>query len=370
MVDKIVFLQFGTGRFIRGYFDWMLSKLTQNIEVIALQSTEQNRYKILKERNYKYKVFLKHKDAYIDEVSVIKDVLPIYQDISLISKIEEKVDFIVSNTSEKGIQVNQNQIEQSYPFKLAYFLYNRYSLKLNDNITIVPLELVNNNGLFLKDKVLEISHIYYGENFANWVNKHCEFVNTVVDCIVDNEMENLDVERENYYAFFSTKNSKLENLFSDSKLNVVFNDNIEKIFEIKVKVLNGLHTFLVCTAYIEGENTVYEAVCDTKYKKMLDEVFFEEIIHTIDYDKSFVEDFYLKTIERFKNPALKHYLKDIAVNTYEKFFVRLGKTIVDYQVLFGKEPTLLNLAFNNLKKIYPNNANLEDFDKYYESFKK
>lgn len=366
MANKVTFLQFGTGKFIKGYFDWILSKVDAEVEVFAAYSTPKQQYIDLKNNNCKYNVILKDIDStQTDTIEVIKDIF-FAKDTKTVLKLAHNANFIVSNTTEKGILSKDNEGE-SYPFILTSFLFEKFKLQNNQTTVIIPLELVLNNGDFLKKSVLKLAKEYFDNNFKAWILKTCEFVNTLVDCIVIKE-SNLNIEREKYYAFYSSKNSLLENLFSKKNLNIYFTQDINKIAQIKIRVLNGIHTFLAATAFLESKSTVYECFMDKNYASLIDEMFYSEILPTIDYDKCFVEDFYIKTLNRFKNHHIEHYLKDIAVNTYEKFYERIAKTIIDYEKLYNKKPQILMRAFYNLKKMYPNNDNLNSFERYIESF--
>lgn len=363
MADKVTFLQFGTGKFIKGYFDWILSKLDANIEVFSTYFTTKQQYIDLKNSNCIYNVILKDSQStQIDKIKVIKDIFFVKD--KAMFELAHKTNFIVSNTTEKGILSKDTE---SFPFILTSFLYEKFKVKNNHTTVIIPLELISNNGEFLKAIVLKLAQKYFELTFKDWVLKTCEFVNTLVDCIVVKE-SNLNIEREKYYAFYSSKNSLIETLFSKNNLNIYFTEDVDKIAQIKIKVLNGIHTFLATTAFLEGKSTVYECFLDKKYVKLINEMFYNEILPTIDYDKHFVENFYFETISRFKNPHIKHYLKDIAENTYEKFYERIAKTIIDYEKLYNKKPNILMKAFCNLKIMYPNNDNTHNFEKYIKSF--
>ncbi len=367
MVTGLNVLQFGVGKFILGYFDWLLSKLDIPINIYGIYFSPKKRYSELKAHACLFNVILKGKThTQIDTVTTLKDIF--YAQNINNTVLEKDFDIIVSNTTEKGL-LNKN-IKESYAYKLTNVLFEKYKLNPNDKkkIIILPLELVKENGQYLKKHVLEIAQNYYHGNFKDWVFNTCEFVNTLVDCIVTHQYPNLDIEREDYYALYLSNNSNLQKLFLQSNLNVFFTNDIEKISEIKIKILNGIHTFLVCSAFLDGKKTVFEAISDKKYSLAIEELFFSEIMPTIKYDKDFVENFYVNTIQRLKNPNINHYLNDIALNTYEKFYERLGKTILDYQMLFNKKPNLLMQAFYNLKKIYPNKKNLNDFNNYISEF--
>lgn len=366
MAGEINIVQFGLGKFIKGYFDWLLFKTDKNIKVYGLYFTKRKKYFILKQNKCKFKVILKGNRVKIDEVDIIKDIFHIDNDENIKKLAKKNITFIVSNTTEKAFLDTSHK--KSYPFKLTYFLYEIYQSNNNAELTIVPLELIENNGKFLKNQILSIAKVFFNEDFLKWIVANCEFVDTVVDCIVTSENNNLEIEREEYYSFYSTKSNNLKDLFN-RELNVHFFNNLNEIREIKIKILNGIHTFLVCTAYLDGKKTVYECLTDSQYAKLIDKLFNEEILPTIK-NKKLAFEFYKSTINRFKNPFITHLLQDIALNTFEKFYERLGKTILEYEIFFHKKPKLLMKAFENLRIIYPNDQRLDKFEKYISTFQK
>lgn len=369
MANRITILQFGIGKFIKGYFDWLLSKIATQTIVYGIYFTQKDQYINLKKNSCVFSVILKgrHKTQ-VDKVETIKDIFYIKNFQNLSKPLVQDIDIVVSNTTEKGIL--DKDAKESYPLWLMAFLFEKYKFNINKKITIIPLELINRNGQYLKERILDLAVDNYGLSFKKWVVDTCEFVDTIVDCIVTKENSHLEIEREDYYALYLSKNSYLEKIFSNKNLNIYFTNDIDKISKIKIKVLNGIHTFLVCTAFLEGKKTVFDSICDEKYSHLIEMLFFDEILPTIDYDKKFIEDFYYQTLNRFKNPNITHNLEDIALNTYEKFYERLGKTILDYQSIFNKQPKILMLAFENLKKLYPDKENLRSFNKYMMEFQK
>ena len=67
----------------------------------------------------------------------------------------------------------------------------------------------------------------------------------------------------------------------------------------------------------------------------------EEIIPTLDLPRPELEEFAGDVIERFQNPAIRHELKSIALNSISKFQVRVLPSILEYHKRYGKLPTNL-----------------------------
>ena len=97
--------------------------------------------------------------------------------------------FIVSNTTEAGIEYKPNQssddfVGTTFPGRLAMFMKKRFDLGLS-GFVLFPCELIDKNGDHLKECVLKYAADWnYGSDFVKWVNEENHFTNTLVDRIV------------------------------------------------------------------------------------------------------------------------------------------------------------------------------------------
>ena len=77
---------------------------------------------------------------------------------------------------------------KSYPGKLTKFLYERYrhfNGAEDKGLVMLPVELIDDNGIHLKECVLKLAALWnLEEGFTNWVNEACVFTSTLVDRIV------------------------------------------------------------------------------------------------------------------------------------------------------------------------------------------
>src|SRR5690606_20915036 len=125
-----------------------------------------------------------------------------------------------------------------------------------------------------------------------------------------------------------------------SGLDVFFVEDLSPYRTRKVRILNGAHTVMVPLAYLKGYRTVKEAVEAPEIKDFLKQVIVEDIIPTLDLSREELEKVAGDVIERFRNPFIKHQLKDIALNSISKFQVRVLPSL---------------LAYHNGKKMLPEN---------------
>ena len=87
--------------------------------------------------------------------------------------------------------------QNTYPAKLTALLYERYQAFHGDKdkgLVIIPCELIDRNGDHLKDAVMKYAPLWHlGEEFVEWIQTACAFMNTLVDRIVPVSYTHLDV---------------------------------------------------------------------------------------------------------------------------------------------------------------------------------
>ncbi len=66
---------------------------------------------------------------------------------------------------------------------------------------------------------------------------------------------------------------------------------------------------------------------------------FDEIIDTLELDKSELNSFAEEVFDRFRNPFIKHLLSSIALNSISKFKVRVLPSLLAYVSLHQNIPT-------------------------------
>ena len=270
--------------------------------------------------------------------------------------------YIVSNTTEAGIRYNPADMAdspaESFPAKLAQLLYTRYKAGLG-GFTILPCELIENNGGELKSVVLRYAEQWrLGNEFVTWINENNRFLNTLVDRIVTGYDESLGdmnplANTCELYHIWVIEGEDVGIPFSEAGLNVVYTDDLEKYRTRKVRILNGAHTSLIPYALLEGEQTVLDAIRNPKLKAHL-EGCLSEVLPTLGglYTEDELKSYMREVIERFENPYIKHKCSAIALNSISKFKVRCLPSIKAYYEIFGKAPKHLSVACDKLIELY------------------
>lgn len=401
-VDKknlpIKILQFGEGNFLRAFVDWMISKANHagvmNHGIVAVQPIAGGEQiaEIFKKQDCLYHVYLEGiKDKQpVKDIALVDSIVDILNPCTQYAKYEklflsEELEMIISNTTEAGIRYEEgddlNAIPpKSFPAKMTALLHKRYQKYQGDRskgLLIICCELIEDNGSTLKEYILK--HTKYNkleDGFVEWLNTACHFYDTLVDRIVpgfprENIEEvkgelgfndNLVVKGEYFHVWAIGGDTKVikEMLPLDKAgLNVLFMNNIRGFRSKKVRILNGAHTAMVPVALQLGKETVKEAFNEPIVEKYINNMISNEVLPVIDGDKSELQEFADKILERFYNPFLKHYLKDISLNSLSKWETRDYPSVLDNYKKLGKISPLTTFSFAALLVLYSGKSKIQ-----------
>lgn len=387
-------LQFGEGNFLRAFVDWMIDKaneknvMNHGIAIVQPIAAGEAIRKIFEQQDCLYHVYLEGiKDKQpVKDISLVKSVTRIINPYSGYKKYEElflseALEIIVSNTTEAGIRYEEGddlnaEPPASYPAKMTALLYKRFK-KFNGNATkglsIICCELIEDNGSTLRQYVLQHAQVNkLGTDFKNWVKTNCHFYDTLVDRIVPgfpretiNEIkqeigfdDNLVVKGEYFHVWAIGGDSSIKKILPLDKagFNVLFMDDIHAFRAKKVRILNGAHTAMVPVALQLGCETVMDAFKTPVIEKYINKMVSEEVLPMIDEDPAELKKFADKILERFYNPFLKHYLKDISLNSLSKWEARDFPTLKDNFTKKNKEAKLVTFSFAALLVLYSGKA--------------
>jgi len=386
----IKILQFGQGNFMRGFFDWQIDLLNErtglDAGVVVVRPRGGSSAPLLDTQDGLFTVLVRGLDEAGQPVKQYRTVACVQREIDpgtayadyLALAGNPDLRFVVSNTTEAGIAVNDSdRIEDAppgaFPAKLAQLLFKRYQAfdgARDKGLVLLPCELIDRNGPALQAAVLHFAGLWsLEEGFARWVEEACTFCSTLVDRIVTGYPE-ADAARireelgyddpflvaaEYYYLFVIQGPSwvgealKLEG----AGLNVKLVDDITPYKKRKVGILNGGHTTLVPVALLAGLEAVGPAVEDGGVGPFLRAAIAEEIIPALEMDRPALEAFAADVLLRFRNPSIHHRLASIALNSWSKFAARVMPQIVRYAELnAGRLPRRLVLALAATMVLY------------------
>lgn len=385
-------LQFGEGNFLRGFVDWMIDRLNKenggDYGVVLVQPLANGLIDMINEQDGRYSLYLRGllNGEKVEETRIVdcitRGINP-YSDTDAYFECAKNPDlrFIVSNTTEAGIEYKPNQNPEdfaglTFPGRLTLFMKKRFDEGLNGFI-LFPCELIDKNGDCLKECVLKYAKDWsFGADFEKWVNEENHFTNTLVDRIVTGYPRDTAADMEKSFGYLDNvidtaeifhlwviegdKKYAEEIPFHKIGLNVLWTDDVTPYKKRKVRILNGAHTMMVLAAHLAGLETVREAMDDELVFSFMKQGIFEEIIPTLDLPKSELEQFANDVIERFQNPFIKHYLLSIALNSVSKYKVRVLPSVLQYIKDKGAEPKRLVFSLAALIAFYRTDAANDD----------
>lgn len=375
-------LQFGTGVLLRGLPDYFINKANQqgifNGRIVVVKSTSKGDSSAFEKQDSLYTLCVRglQNGQKVEENIInasISRVLNAKEDWEEILKCahDQNMQVIVSNTTEVGIQLVNDDIRRhppvSYPGKLLAFLFERYKAfngSEQSGMVIIPTELIPNNGKVLESIVLELAHLNSLEDgFIEWLERCNHFCTSLVDRIVpgkpDAEVleklqdelgytDDLLIMSEVYRLWAIEGDEKIKNILSFAKADegVVIESNIDLHRELKLRLLNGTHTLSCGLAYLAGCDTVKQAMDDGIISGYIAGVQ-NEIAPAIPYkiDPGIAQEFGKKVLDRFRNPHIKHQWIGITMQYSSKMKLRCIPVLAQHYKNSQTPPELFALGF-------------------------
>jgi tagaturonate reductase len=253
---------------------------------------------------------------------------------------------------------------------LLAFLVHRFRHFKGDakaGMVIVPTELLSDNGERLKGIVLQLAQYNKLEPaFTDWLQQHNHFCNTLVDRIVPGKppaaeweqichelgyRDELMISAEPFslWAIESGSKQVAETLsFAEANEGMIIAERIEKFKELKLRLLNGTHSFCCGLAWLAGYDTVKEALSDEHLYGYVRRLMILEIAATLDPELVSYNEacaFANIVLDRFRNPYLQHQWLSISMNYTSKMRMRNIPLLQRYYQLQGKAPQAMATGF-------------------------
>jgi len=375
-------LQFGTGVLLRALPDYFIDKANKqgifNGRVVVVKSTDGPAGEFAAQDGL-YTICVRgiQEGQLVEENSINASVSRV-----LSAKTEWKeilacahnpaMQVIISNTTEVGIQLVEDSIQAappvSFPGKLLAFLYERYRAfngSANSGMVIVPTELITDNGDKLESITLELAHrnnLEFG--FIEWLENHNTFCNSLVDRIVPGKPNSAELHKLEHALGYSDALLTMSEVFrlwaieGDEKVaavlsfaaadaGVVIAPDITRFKELKLRLLNGTHSFNCGLAYLAGFNLTREAVTDPVFSVFAKALMLEEIAPAIPYviDTATKETFAHNVYERFCNPFIDHQWLSITVQYTSKMIMRNIPLLLRHYELHHTPPMHMATGF-------------------------
>lgn len=363
-------LQFGTGVLLRGLPDYFIDKANkQNIfngRIVVVKSTNSGSADTFKNQDGLYTHCIR---GVVNGKKIEKNILnaSISRVLSAANEwssvlqcaADPAMQVIISNTTEVGITLVKDDIHAnppaSFPGKLLAFLYKRYKHFDGDAskaMIIIPTELIADNGTELKKIILELSRQNNLEPaFINWVAYANTFCNSLVDRIVPGQLspgEQLEMKQQTGYNdelmimsepyclwAIEAKAEHVKKILSFHLADegVVIAPDINIFRELKLRLLNGSHTFVCGLAHLAGLKTVKQAMDNKTFVNYISTLMMQEIAPSITTPELSIEqaiDFAAKVLERYRNPFIRHQWLSITLQYTSKMAMRNIKVLKNY----------------------------------------
>jgi tagaturonate reductase len=378
-------LQFGTGVLLRGLPDFFIDQANKkavfNGRIVVVKSTtKENSGDFLKQDGL-YTVLVRgiEEGENVNRKIInaaISRVLTANENWKEILLFAASLDFkiIISNTTEIGISLLKESIflnpPISFPAKILAVLwerYNHFGADMEKGIVIIPTELVSENGKLLKSILNELAIFNQLDlDFIRWMNEANDFCNSLVDRIVPGKLsvdkklieesllgyqDDLMILCEPYslWAIESSNKKTIETLsFAIINPTVKVVPNINTFKELKLRLLNGTHSFSCALAIFCGYDTVKDAMQVDYFRQFVKRLMFEEIMPLIiseSIHEQTAQIFAEQVIDRFSNEFIEHKWINISMQYSAKMAMRNVPLILKNWELDRALPNCMMLGF-------------------------
>lgn len=378
-------LQFGTGVLLRGLPDYFIDKANKqdlfNGRVVVVKSTANGSTDAFGQQDGLYTLLERgfengqrtERTVLNAAISRVLSATEQWNDI-LACATSPAMQVIISNTTEVGIILVPDDattdMPASFPGKLLLFLLKRYEAFNGDKeagMVIIPTELIVDNGTKLKTIVSTLATLRgCSDAFMDWLHSANEFCSSLVDRIVPGKLsreeaaaieqqlgyeDELMIMSECYCLWaIETTSERTRKILSFSKADtgVVLARDINKFRELKLRLLNGTHTFSCGLAHLAGFATVKEAMQDKTFGIFISKLMLREIVPLVvsdDITATEAESFAIAVADRFRNTYIEHCWLNITLQYTLKMAARNVPLIQKHYLIHHETPALMALGF-------------------------
>ncbi len=381
--EKVI--QFGTGVLLRGLPDYFIDKANKrgifNGRIVVVKSTGHNTASAFDEQQGLFTHCIRgiqgglkvEEDLINASISRVLSARTQWREI-LNCAASPSIQVIISNTTEVGITLTPDDLQAdppvSFPGKLLAFLVERYRIfgqVPGKGLVIVPTELIPDNADRLKSILLELCRLHgLADGFMDWLERENYFCNSLVDRIVPGKLpakDQQDMEiKYDYsdelmimsepYALWAIESGhqrvKEVLCFWQADPGVIIAPDIYRYRQLKLRLLNGSHTFSCGLAVLCGFSTVKQAMEDPRFRGYISALLLQEIVPSITGDmvsSQEAEAFALQVIDRFSNPFIEHQWLSITMQYSSKMATRNVPVLLAHMERYGRTPAFMTMGF-------------------------
>jgi fructuronate reductase len=209
-------------------------------------------------------------------------------------------------------------------------------------LTIISCDNLVDNGTRLGRAVQQLAEAR-DPSLARWIEEAVAFPRTMVDSITPATTDDLrervaevlgmtdrwPVQREGFVQWVIENRTAGETPDWESA-GVIVTDDVGAYDRAKLRLLNGAHSSLAYLGLLAGHETVAGAMQDVDLAAFVGTMMKRDILPTIKAPRGLDLNEYIQAIlQRFRNPAIRHALAQIAWDGSQKLPFRLLGTIQD-----------------------------------------
>lgn len=380
--EKVI--QFGTGVLLRGLPDYFIDKANKqhlfNGRIVVVKSTAMGGADEFLKQDGLYTLCIKGiEQGKVQEENIINaSISRVLSAASEWNKVldcatDPNIELVISNTTEVGLELVKERIESnppsSFPAKLLAVLYKRYKHFMgaaDKGLVIIPTELIPDNGKKLKSVLQELAVFNHLEtSFIEWLGTNNYFCSSLVDRIVPGKLpsdkqkmaeeelgykDELMIMSELYRLWaIEVSSQRAHDVLSFSKADagVILAPDIQVFRELKLRLLNGTHTFCCGLAHLAGFKLVREAMNDNSFSAYI-ACLMREIIPAITGNgitEEMAKDFAGKVLDRFRNPYIDHAWLNITLQYSSKMKMRNVPVLLNHYKMSGAVPSYMSFGF-------------------------
>lgn len=210
-------------------------------------------------------------------------------------------------------------------------------------LSILSCDNLVGNGRKLAAAVLALAEAQGEPDLAAWIERNVAFPNSMVDSITPATDEALreqvrerlgladawPVQRERFTQWVVEDRLKA-NAPDLAAVGVQLTADVRPFEQAKLRLLNGAHSSLAYLGALMGLDSVAEATAEPRLAGFVESLMRRDIAPSLAPPAEFDLDLYVTAIlQRFRNPAIRHRLSQIAWDGSQKVPVRLLGTIED-----------------------------------------
>ena len=209
-------------------------------------------------------------------------------------------------------------------------------------LTVISCDNLVDNGTRLGRAVSQLAELR-DPGLARWIEDHTHFPRTMVDSITPATTDALrgqvaaasgmkdrwPVQRESFLQW--VLEDKVAADGPDwASAGVTLTDDVPAYDRAKLRLLNGAHSTLAYLGLLAGHETVAQAMQDERLASFVATLMREDVKPTLRAPRGLDLSAYIEAIlRRFRNPAIRHALAQIAWDGSQKLPVRFMGTIAD-----------------------------------------